>query len=154
LTLSQNYKRLGLRSKLGNPAGGVEKVLSLDANEQDQEEKPEDSLEAGEGRIIRHEDGTVTVEYGHSEESDDEQELEPSESSNVVIQQLEQLSRSGITKPRLQSDREQDWIRTLVEKHGDDYEAMMWDKKLNIYQQSQGDLKKRVKKWLKSQQHQ
>lgn len=47
---------------------------------------------------------------------------------------------------RKQSEREQDWIRALVDKHGDDYEAMRRDK-LNIYQQSTGDIKRRVKKW-------
>ncbi len=65
---------------------------------------------------------------------------------------MELVAQSGITKPRVQSEREQDWISRLVAKHGDDIDAMFWDKKLNIYQQSKGDLKRRIFKWKKANQ--
>lgn len=69
-----------------------------------------------------------------------------------VTKQLEAMAADGVrTKPRKQSTREEDWVARLVEKHGDDYKAMFWDKDLNIYQQSDGDLKKRVKKWKQKQ---
>ncbi|ANB13554.1 Nop16p [Sugiyamaella lignohabitans] len=151
LTLAQNYKKLGLTARLGRRAGGEEKEIrntdSLNANESDDESEHE--LEEGEGRIVRHEDGSVTVEYGKPK--DDEEEAEHEETTTEVVQKLEALAASGITKPRVQSEREQDWISRLVEKHGDNYEAMFWDKKLNIYQQSIGDLKRRIFKWKKSQ---
>ena len=74
------------------------------------------------------------------------------QSDNPVIQQLEQVARNGVrTAPRKQSQREEEWIERLVEKYGDDYSAMVWDRKLNPMQQSEGDLKRRVKKWRKSQ---
>lgn len=70
----------------------------------------------------------------------------------AVVSALEAVAAGGVRKaPRLQSDREKDWIERLVEKHGDDYEAMFRDRKLNIMQQSVGDLKRRVQKWKKSQ---
>lgn len=69
-----------------------------------------------------------------------------------MVRQLEEMARNAPAPvPRTQSEREQDWLADLVEKHGEDYEAMKWDKKLNVYQQSAGDLKRRIMKWKKSQ---
>lgn len=72
-----------------------------------------------------------------------------------ITEALEDLARSGkVKKARHQSEREEEWLEALVEKYGKDYEGMFRDRKLNVMQQSQGDLKKRVKKYLarKSQQ--
>jgi nucleolar protein 16 len=69
-----------------------------------------------------------------------------------VTKQLEEFAKSGErSKPRGQSEREEEWIARLVEKHADDYRAMFWDKQLNVMQQSEGDLKRRVKKWKQKQ---
>lgn len=54
-------------------------------------------------------------------------------------------------KPRHQSQREQEWIQRLVEKHGDNIQAMVRDRKLNPFQQSEGDLRRRIRKWRESQ---
>ncbi|KAF2740221.1 60S ribosomal subunit biogenesis protein-like protein Nop16 [Polyplosphaeria fusca] len=70
---------------------------------------------------------------------------------NPVIQQLEEAARNGARKaPRKQSRREEEWIEKLVEKYGDDYSRMWRDRRLNPMQQSEGDIKKRVKKWQES----
>ncbi|CAN6644647.1 nucleolar protein 16 [Trichomonascus vanleenenianus] len=155
LTLQQNYKKLGLRAKLGRPAGGNEKEISLNAVKEEKR-KSEKKLQAGEGRIIRDEEGNVVrIEYGKAKEHDDSDAEEEEEwtgfeeETTEVVKQLEEAAKHALIKPRVQSEGEQDWISRLVEKHGDDYEAMFWDKKLNVYQQSQGDLKRRVKKWKK-----
>ncbi|ORY08996.1 nucleolar protein 16 [Clohesyomyces aquaticus] len=67
---------------------------------------------------------------------------------NPVIRQLEEAARNGVHKqPRKQSKREEEWIERLVNKYGDDYARMVWDRKLNPYQQSEGDLRRRIKKW-------
>lgn len=58
-------------------------------------------------------------------------------------------ARPGGRKIRKQSEREQDWCRILYEKHGQDWDAMFKDSKLNVMQQSEGELKKKVGKWLK-----
>ncbi|KAI5948729.1 NOP16 [Candida theae] len=168
LTLQQNYKRLGLRAKLGHMAGGVEKKVETltdlrnkkknkdkgDAVTIDEIEHTDDpsKIPEGEARIIRDPETkeVIKVIYGTmkvvEEESDDEKV------DNSVIKQLEEYAEqhSKVKKERHLSDRESDWLKSLYEKYGDDYEKMKWDKKLNIYQQSAGDLKRRINKWKKA----
>ena len=68
--------------------------------------------------------------------------------STPVTRQLEELAGSGVKrKPREQSAREEEWIAALVDKYGHDYGKMFRDRKLNIWQQSEGDIRRRVKKW-------
>lgn len=50
-------------------------------------------------------------------------------------------------QPRKQSTREEEWIAKLVEKYGDDYGKMTRDRKLNPMQQSEGDLRRRIRRW-------
>lgn len=75
---------------------------------------------------------------------------------SVIVQQLErQADQEGKTvrakKPRYQSTREGEWAQRLIEKHGDNFTAMARDRKLNPMQQSEGDLRRRINKWKKSQ---
>lgn len=78
------------------------------------------------------------------------------EKQNGVIAQLEaqaayeeeMLSKK---RPRHQSTREEEWISSLVEKHGDNIRAMVRDKKLNPMQQTEGDIGRRLKKWKAKQ---
>lgn len=166
LTLQQNYKRLGLASKLSHIAGGQEqKVETLTqirerkAKEDEFSIKPADieniddpnSIPEGEARLVRDpETNEITkILYGAMKvpARNKSDEIEKPE----VIKQLEEYGEkySKIKHDRVQSEREQDWIKALYEKHGDDYEKMKWDKKLNINQQSAGDLKRRIQKWKK-----
>ncbi|KAL7273700.1 hypothetical protein RUND412_003442 [Rhizina undulata] len=155
-TLSQNYKRLGLTSRLNKPSGGTEKTLSSLSHP-----APVDAAAApkplgpNEARIIRNEDGSIKeIVYGasHDEALNDYAEAEPApvEAKTDIVRLLEaQAANVAEKRERTQSGREEEWIRVLVEKYGDDYEKMFWDRKLNPYQQSVGDLKRRVQKWEK-----
>lgn len=70
--------------------------------------------------------------------------------SGNIVRQLEAAARAGDggwKRPRMQSRREQEWIKGLVGRWGEDYDAMVRDRRLNPGQQSAGDLKKRVKRW-------
>tara|TARA_R110002003_G_scaffold171_13_gene13999 strand:- start:33867 stop:34217 length:351 start_codon:yes stop_codon:yes gene_type:complete len=79
-------------------------------------------------------------------------EQKEGEEVNPVIQQLEEAARNGARKaPRKQSQREEEWLERLVSRYGDDYGKMARDRKLNPMQQTETDIKKRVKKWKASQ---
>lgn len=157
LTLVQNYRKLGLKVKLGTPAGGVEpslaprKKIPVGGGGASKDVEPigetEDEIPEGEARIIRDEDGEVVkVIYGKKKITKESSE----EPKTEVVRQLEEFANSRIVKTeRKQSEREESWLESLYKKHGDDYAAMMWDKKLNIYQQSSGDLRRRILKWKK-----
>ncbi|KAL1303929.1 hypothetical protein AAFC00_000382 [Neodothiora populina] len=70
----------------------------------------------------------------------------------AVVRELEAVAaRPADKKPRKPSERESEWIQSLVEKHGEDYLAMSRDMKMNPMQQTVGDLKRRVKKWKAAQ---
>lgn len=165
LTAYYSYQILGLARKIGGYTGGEERKFFTDKEKDEIEElerlkneKKEEVLKADEARIIRDDNGNVVeIIYGKSIESDDEdkeigQDLEVDDNQPEGIRRLIELSKQEeVKKGREQSEREVDWIAELVAKHGDDYEAMKWDKKLNIYQQTVGDLRKRVTKWKKTQ---
>jgi nucleolar protein 16 len=83
-------------------------------------------------------------------DSEDEPKLDQSEqkSKNEIVALLEEQARGGKEKKdRSQSEREKEWVRSLVEKHGDNYDKMMWDRRLNPMQQTVSDIKRRVAKW-------
>lgn len=70
-----------------------------------------------------------------------------------VVAALERMAaneqgRRGKSR-RTQSYREQAWARALFENHGRNWMAMVKDAKLNVRQQSEGDVRKRVGLWLK-----
>lgn len=75
----------------------------------------------------------------------------PSASSEFVRQlELRALQEEEAVKkrrPRQQSKREEEWVEKLVARHGDNIMAMVRDKNLNPMQQTEGDIRKRVRIW-------
>lgn len=73
-----------------------------------------------------------------------------SSKTDVVKKLQEQADRPVEKYQRKQSEGERDFIEELVRKYGDDYGRMARDMKINYMQRSEGDLKRRVKKWRAS----
>lgn len=70
------------------------------------------------------------------------------EPKTEVVERLEdEASRPAPKYRRKLTEGERAFIEELVRKHGDDYAAMSRDMKINYMQRSEGDLRKRVKKW-------
>lgn len=109
--------------------------------------------------IERDEDGNVVnIVYGKSAEealNDDEEEEEEfmgiEDTRTDIVKQLEAQAAVVVRRERNQTGREKEWVEALVQKYGKDYSKMVWDRKLNPFQQSAGDIKRRVEKWEKSQ---
>ncbi|KAI9317029.1 ribosome biogenesis protein Nop16 [Dichotomocladium elegans] len=169
-TLVQNYKRLGLLTTLNGTAGGREKLIpekkpQEDAMDQDSEELPElkeadieelkKTLKPGEGLIQRDDEGNVIrVIVGEARTHNDilDAEPEPVPAKTDVVRALEAQAMSGVKHEKYMSNYQIDWIEKLIEKHGDDYRAMFWDKELNTLQLTEAQLRKKIKQYLKEQQ--
>lgn len=175
LTLSQNYRRLGLTSKLNTRTGGVEKTASILSKSSKPTTTQEGSFSIAsktpttliptEARVERDPTTGAILRVLHStsgkdnllndplndssgEESDADMDDGEQGRPRGIIQELEQQAlMEAPKKPRQQSKGEEEWIQKLVEKYGEDYHGMIKDRKLNPYQQSEGDIKRRVKRW-------
>lgn len=162
-TLAQNYKRLGLVSRLNKRSGGIEKSLSSITTTVSRPAASNIKLAPGEARIERDEDGNVVnIVYGKTaeetlndgDEEEEEYEDEDESRSTDIVKALEEQASFVAKIERSQSEREKEWVEILVQKYGHDYSKMVWDRKLNPYQQTEGDIKRRVAKWEKTQKKQ
>ncbi|GAO50647.1 hypothetical protein SAICODRAFT_26486 [Saitoella complicata NRRL Y-17804] len=142
-TLKQNYARLGLVATPNPLSGGSEKLnppKKLDV------EKEKSKLKANEAIIERDEAGNVVnIIYGKAPLED--MDIEPVEAKTEVVKQLEEQASKAVKATRVVSENEEKWLQALVDKHGDDYEAMFRDRKLNTMQNSAGQIKRKIKVW-------
>jgi nucleolar protein 16 len=174
-TLTQNYKRLGLTSRLNSATGGTEKLKAGTESKTSTSSKlaitnaiPK-TIAPTEARVERDETGKI-IRVIHSKsrpnplndplnsESEDEEmaddgeefegfDGEKTEENEIVKQLEEQASMGAPPTERKQSDREKEWIERLVAKYGEDYGKMARDMRLNPMQQTPADIKRRVGKW-------
>lgn len=161
-TLSQNYRRLGLVSRLRGPTGGIEKSLT----ESREDKTPflavrnTESTVISEAKVERDADGKIVrVLSGKRKENplgdllnevEDQEEwggIDDEGKKTEVVKELEELAaRPEVKRPRYVSEREGEWLERLVGRHGDDYGAMARDRKLNPMQQTAADIARRVRK--------
>lgn len=107
-------------------------------------------------RVIRSEpdknDNPLNDPLNDIMDVDDDGDAKDRPQNNIVAQleaeaAAEEEFLAKKKQPRKQSQREEEWIATLVEKHGDDTKAMVRDRKLNPMQQTEADITRRLKKW-------
>ena len=67
--------------------------------------------------------------------------------NDIVMELEEQATLEAKKRPRQQSGREEEWLSKLIAKHGEDYTAMIRDTRLNPFQQTEGDIRRRVRQW-------
>ncbi|RMZ90801.1 hypothetical protein DV736_g1966, partial [Chaetothyriales sp. CBS 134916] len=173
LTLWQNYKRLGLSTKLAGPTGGTEqkaKDKQPTANSdslaiprardtgrvQAQEVRVERDPETGRIlRVLRPNDDQPGPYNPLNDPLNDILDGAQQESSNTAKGVIAALEREAAEeeealakkRPRQQSQREEEWLGRLVAKYGQDTRAMARDRKLNPMQQTDGDLRRRLRKY-------
>ncbi|OAX85440.1 nucleolar protein 16 [Emergomyces africanus] len=190
LTLTQNYRRLGLAAQLNAPTGGSEKkVDDLSAGQQHADSlhllpssTTVKTLKPTEARVERDPDTGRILRVIHPESNDDIVEIagrkirkanpledplneietfdrngttmniQENSYTSAVVQALERqatLEEEALKRrqPRQQSKREEEWLERLVAKHGDNISAMVRDRRLNRMQQTEGDIRRRLKKW-------
>lgn len=175
-TLSQNYRRLGLASRLNASAGGIEAPSSRTstASKLSIQTATPTMIAPTEARVVRDpETGKILrvihsgkrvnplndplltdseAEEGDVDDEDEDEEWEgvegePTEASDIIKQLEEQAARQPEKRIRKQSQREQEWIERLTGKYGDDFGKMARDRKLNPMQQTAADIARRVAKW-------
>lgn len=71
------------------------------------------------------------------------------EGKGIVGQLQTEAARLAAVPKRVtkQSKFEAEWIERLVERWGDDVERMARDRRLNPWQQTEGDLRRRIRRW-------
>ncbi|KAK1760671.1 nucleolar protein 16 [Echria macrotheca] len=165
-TLSQNYTRFGLVAKLGAPPSSSSSSSTplshtptdrglLSINEVKVERDP------ATGRILKvlsdpNPLGDPLNDIPSSSETSDIEDdgeewagLEDGRKKRkpIVVQELErEAARPTEPKKRHQSEREVEWLRDLVGRHGEDVEGMARDRKLNPMQQTAADIRRRLRK--------
>lgn len=161
LTLKQNYKKLGLTVRLGTFTGGQEADITTLTEDREQESANKINPEAvanetdpakipeGEARLVRDPETNAVVQVIYGTMKPGSKKI--TKESTSIIPELEKYAEQHARKVKVYktSEREEAWLEQLYEKHGDDYEKMKWDKKLNPIFLSEGALRKRITKWKK-----
>ncbi|PHH70711.1 hypothetical protein CDD80_5781 [Ophiocordyceps camponoti-rufipedis] len=149
-TPTQNYRRLGLVSRLKAPTGGSEKLASRQVA---LAIAPLEQAIVSEAKVERDDEGNI-VSVLPEPDSDSEDErgggghvgADDPHASQLVRDLIAMAQNPAPKKARHQSDAEIQWLQRLVARHGDDAGAMARDRKLNPMQQTAADLARRIKK--------
>ncbi|SPO20627.1 probable Nucleolar protein 16 [Ustilago trichophora] len=134
------------------------------------EEKHEKKLvRKGMARVVRDQDGNIVDIVEAESEEDNPENITPwgkplkssiadsdqvetympvkkDTSKNAVVTQLENRATNAAPVKRHTSQLESQWLADLVAKYRDDTEAMAKDRKLNVWQKTQGEIKRAIKK--------
>ncbi|KAJ3277434.1 Nucleolar protein 16 [Borealophlyctis nickersoniae] len=111
------------------------------------------ALHIGEKVSLRHLVPSSIASPSTSAASPSPSSSAPKTLAEQIISALEQEAASFVKLQRKASEHESKVLLDLVKKHGLDYAAMARDMKLNRYQLSAGQLKKKFERWEKGGVH-
>lgn len=163
LTLKQNYEKLGLTPRLKKYTGGEEKQIKTISELKKEKEELESAghvapeeiavetdplkIPEGEARLIRDPETNEVVQiiYGTMKAA----AVEEPKPQSTIIDELVEYAEQHASEPKAPKPRDEEaaFLEKLYEKYGDDYGKMKWDKKLNPFFFSEGQLKKKIAVW-------
>ncbi|PHH63396.1 hypothetical protein CDD81_5997 [Ophiocordyceps australis] len=169
-TLTQNYQRLGLVSRLRGATGGMEKKLSSSSSTASCARDalaiaPAAQAIVSEARVERGPDGRIVrvIDEARSnplndllcalesdkvagEEWSGIAEAQTDAATDTVRQLVEMSHNAAPKKVRVPSTGERQWLQRLIDRHGDDTVAMARDVRLNPMQQTAADIARRIRR--------
>ncbi|KAJ1955951.1 Nucleolar protein 16 [Dipsacomyces acuminosporus] len=170
LTLSENYRNMGLVARVNGISGGIVKPITSTASQGETAEGSSSSSKAidaenlskeelkklipqGYGIIERDEEGNVVnvimAEEPH-DPLDSDVEIESVKPKMEAARILEEYANSfEERKERWISQGERRKLQAFIDRHGDNYTAMFRDKDLNKQQLTATQLKKKIEGYLK-----
>ncbi|KAJ1729496.1 Nucleolar protein 16 [Coemansia biformis] len=165
LTVSENYRNLGLVSRLNGVSGGtavdITATSAADASAGPgieagmSEEEIKKAIPQGYGYIERDAEGNVVKVIVPDEDDanqdplDSDYEVEPEAPKKEGARLLEQFALEYETRrEKWISTGERRILQDFIDKHSDNYEAMFWDKTLNRQQLTARQIQKRVEAYL------
>lgn len=153
-TLIQNYRRLGLVARPNQKTGGSE---TNDSDISFFSETNLSKLQPNEARIERDDKGNIIgIIYGKQREFDDESDdnvmqIEEKVPKTDVIRELKKRAARYVKVDKKLSKNETYFLKRLIDRYGDNVEAMAKDIKLNIMQETVGTLQRKINKLKKEQ---
>ncbi|KGB77857.1 nucleolar protein 16 [Cryptococcus deuterogattii 99/473] len=153
-TVFQNYAALGLLPSIPVPKGASTSRSQRVKLPEVPAEVEAENVKVGFGRIIRDEEGNVIDIIIDEDEQEQEEQIKVHEEKEIglieakteVVKRLEELAASAAPVKRHSSMSERTWLQQLVDKYGDDTEKMARDRKLNVWQKTEGEIKRMIKK--------
>lgn len=166
LTVSENYRKLGLVSRLNGISGGTAKDIVSMGNDKTKEDSSSDrfregmtkeelrkAIPEGYGIIERDDDGNIInvimADTNAVDPLDSDYEPEKTEAKAEGARLLEEYATTvDDSMKRWMSVGERQILQDMIDAHGSDYNAMFWDKKLNRQQLTKRQIQKKIERYL------
>ncbi|KAJ3129634.1 Nucleolar protein 16 [Nowakowskiella sp. JEL0407] len=167
LTLRENYAKMGLLASLDGTAGGEENPLvnrtmselaeleqAVEDNDDDvdMESSDEDDEEFPLENVVKYPTsniGSKVQSITRPGRKVPKLNIKKVSGKSEIIKELEEMAKNEVKLERRASENEQRWMTDLINKYGEDYDAMTRDLKLNPYQLTKSQLKKKIEGRLK-----
>ncbi|KAG4303621.1 hypothetical protein PCANB_000054 [Pneumocystis canis] len=151
-SLEKNYERLGLIAKPNKKRNVSQRECNTNRSLLNKNNTLK--LQPNEALIQRDDEGNVIkVIYGKKREfddsSDNDLEIEENLQQTEAVRELKKRVERGVKIERKLSKNETLFLEKLINRYGDNVDAMAKDIKLNVMQQTAADIQRRIKKLKK-----